>query len=162
MNRTDRLLALVLDLQARTWVRAEDLACTFEVSVRTMYRDLLALSEAGVPVLSVPGQGYRLMEGCFLPPLHFTLPEAVMLAFGADAVRPAFDAEYADAAQSAARKLRAALPAERRADLDQVREHLRIIPADEVGAAPTLRLLRRAMLDAREGDLHLSPPRCRA
>ena len=68
MNRTDRLLALVLALRGNPdssagWVRAEELARQFEVSVRTVYRDVLALNEAGVPVLSVPGQGYRLMEG---------------------------------------------------------------------------------------------------
>lgn len=51
MNRTDRLLAVVLELRGREWVRAEDLARTFEVSVRTVYRDMLALNEAGVPVV---------------------------------------------------------------------------------------------------------------
>lgn len=150
MNRTDRLLALVLELQGREWVRAEELARTFEISVRTVYRDRLALNEAGVPVVSVPGQGYRLMDGYFLPPLHFTLQEAVMLAFGADTVHMAFDAEYAGAAQSAAKKLLAALPKERRADLKRVREHLRIIPAGNGCTSETLRLLRSAVLDARE------------
>lgn len=149
MNRTDRLLALVLELRGREWVRAEDLARTFEVSVRTVYRDMLALNEAGVPVVSVPGQGYRLMDGYFLPPLHFTPQEAVMLAFGVDAVHTAFDAEYAGAAESAAKKLLAALPDERRADVQRVREHLRVVPNGDERVAEPLRLLRGAVLDAR-------------
>ena len=65
MNRTDRLLAIVLELQGKGWQRAEDLAETFETSKRTIYRDMLALGEAGVPVVSIPGRGYSLVEGCF-------------------------------------------------------------------------------------------------
>ncbi|MGI8477401.1 MAG: helix-turn-helix transcriptional regulator [Thermomicrobiales bacterium] len=67
MNRTDRLLAVVLELQARGWVRAEDLAGGFETSVRTIYRDMQALSESGVPLVATPGRGYSLIEGYFLP-----------------------------------------------------------------------------------------------
>ena len=69
MNRTDRLMGILLELQARGELRAEDLAETFEVSVRTIYRDVEALCETGVPVVATPGKGYRLMEGYFLPPL---------------------------------------------------------------------------------------------
>jgi predicted DNA-binding transcriptional regulator YafY len=55
MNRTDRLLAIVLELQRkkRGYYRAKDLARTFEVSQRTIYRDMLALREAGVPISAV-------------------------------------------------------------------------------------------------------------
>src|SRR5436190_707601 len=67
MNRTDRLLAMVLELQTHGTRRAEDLAATFEISKRTVYRDVEALCEAGVPVVAVPGLGYRLMAGYFLP-----------------------------------------------------------------------------------------------
>jgi len=79
MNKTERMLAIVLELQRKSWVRAEDLASIFEISVRTIYRDMQALSEAGVPLLGSPGQGYSLMEGYFLPPVHFTASEAVSL-----------------------------------------------------------------------------------
>ncbi|WP_425145657.1 helix-turn-helix transcriptional regulator [Deinococcus sp.] len=151
MNRTDRLLALVLELRghpadADGWVRASELARHFGVSVRTIYRDVLALNEAGVPVLSVAGQGYRLMDGYFLPPLHLTAPEALMLAFGIDAVRPAFDAEYAQAAHTAARKLLAALPDERRRDVQELRSRILLVQ-DDTRDAETLKALRRALLD---------------
>ena len=55
MNRTDRLMGILLELQARGELRAEDLAGTFEVSVRTIYRDVEALSETGVPIVATPG-----------------------------------------------------------------------------------------------------------
>lgn len=69
MNRTDRLLAIVLELHAKRRRRAGDLAATFETSVRTIYRDIQALSEAGVPVVAVPGKGYSLLDGYCLPPV---------------------------------------------------------------------------------------------
>ena len=50
MNRTDRLVAMVMHLQGRRIVRAEELSAHFEVSVRTIYRDIAALGEAGVPI----------------------------------------------------------------------------------------------------------------
>lgn len=71
MTRTDRLLAIVLELQRAGKRRAADLAATFETSARTIYRDMEALSEAGVPVVAVPGWGYALMEGVFLAAAQF-------------------------------------------------------------------------------------------
>jgi predicted DNA-binding transcriptional regulator YafY len=84
MNKTDRLLAIVLELQGRRVVRAEDLAALFETSVRNIYRDIQAISEAGVPIIGTTGTGYSLMEGYFLPPLSFTIEEAVTLLIGTD------------------------------------------------------------------------------
>src|SRR5215211_791504 len=110
MNRTDRLLSIVLELQARGTCRAEDLAAIFEVSKRTIYRDLEVLSEAGVPLIATPGQGYALMEGYFLPPLSFTADEATVLLLGADVMRRSFDAEYRAAAEWAVRKIEGILP----------------------------------------------------
>ncbi len=149
MNRTDRLLAMVLELRESRWTRAEELARHFTISVRTVYRDVLALNEAGVPVLSVPGQGYRLMEGYFLPPLHLTQQEAVMLAFGLDAVQGVFDAEYAQAVDTAARKLMASLPEARRQEVEELRGHIRLIGPDENGTPEILRTLRTALLARR-------------
>ena len=102
MNRTDRLLAIVLELQGRGRRRSEDLAATFEVSKRTIYRDIEALCQMGVPVVSVPGRGYSLVEGYFLPPLRFTSDEAILLTLGSDVMAQSFDAEYRLAAESAA------------------------------------------------------------
>ena len=73
MNRIDRLVATVLLLQSRRLIRAQDIAEHFGISVRTVYRDLLALQEAGVPLAAETGEGYSLVDGYHLPPVMFTL-----------------------------------------------------------------------------------------
>jgi predicted DNA-binding transcriptional regulator YafY len=114
MNRTDRLLAIVLELQGRGRRRAEDLAATFETSKRTIYRDITALCEAGVPIVATPGLGYSLTPGYFLPPLSFTAPEATLLLLGAEVMAGSFDTLYRRVAEAAGRKIEAVLPAQAR------------------------------------------------
>src|ERR1044071_9851625 len=109
MNRTDRLLAMVLELQRKGRRRAEDLAATFEITRRAGYRDIQALCEAGVPVVSLPGQGYALMDGYFLPPLSFSTDEATMLMLGSEFIAEHFDSQYKAAAHTASRKIEAVL-----------------------------------------------------
>lgn len=79
MNRIDRLFGMVILLQARHCVPAERLAEHFGISVRTVYRDLRALGEQGIPVSFEAGRGYMLVPGYFLPPVSFTPEEASAL-----------------------------------------------------------------------------------
>lgn len=149
MNRTDRLLAIVLELQARKQVRAEDLADIFEVTKRTIYRDMLALSESGVPLVSMPGQGYSLVEGYFLPPLTFSSDEAIMLLLGSDFVAQTFDAEYRNAAQAASTKIKAVLPEQLRQEVEALENSIRFIAISGAFAPETLKQLRQAILQHR-------------
>src|SRR5919197_88424 len=82
MNRVDRLLGYILALQGKAAQTADALAARFEISRRTVYRDLQALSELGVPLVSTPGRGYALMPGYHLPPVMFTAAEASILTLG--------------------------------------------------------------------------------
>lgn len=154
MNRTDRLLAIILELQAKTWQRAEDLAATFEISKRTVYRDMQALAEAGVPVVSSPGQGYRLDEGYFLPPLSFTTAEAVCLILGCEFVARKFDAQYHASALAALRKIDAVLADRLRGEVRDLQDSLRFL---DVRSTPehnqALAQLRRAILDRRRIEI---------
>jgi predicted DNA-binding transcriptional regulator YafY len=150
MNRTDRLLAIVLELQGKRWQRAEDLARTFETSKRTIYRDIQALGQAGVPLLSTPGRGYSLMEGYFLPPLSFTTDEATMLLLGSDVMAQSFDAQYRAAAQGAGRKILGVLPDRLRAEVGMLRASIHFGLEGTTlrpDLAAKLQQLRRAILD---------------
>ena len=130
MNRIDRLLAMVLELQGRDHVTAAELAYTFEVTTRTIYRDIQALGESGVPVVSAPGRGYWLMEGYFLPPVSLNPDEAVMLVLGSEVMAQSFDAQYQAAAKSAGRKIEVVLSGDVQRDVAYLRENIRFINSE--------------------------------
>ncbi|MFE3031505.1 helix-turn-helix transcriptional regulator [Streptomyces canus] len=126
--RADRLLSLLLNLQSRGQMTARQLAAELEVSVRTVYRDLEALSAAGVPVVASggPGGGCRLMEGWRSPLLGISAEEATALLAAASASGPLERTALGDALAQARLKLLAALPAAGReqADTTASRFHL--------------------------------------
>jgi predicted DNA-binding transcriptional regulator YafY len=76
MNRIDRLMGIVTTLQAKQFVSAEYLANKYEISIRTVYRDIKALGENGIPVSFEPHKGYFVVQGYFLPPVSFSIDEA--------------------------------------------------------------------------------------
>ncbi len=113
VNRIDRLYALVEELRAfapraRT---ARQLADRFEVSVRTIERDLSALQQAGLPIYATPGPGggYAIDKAHTLPPVNFTPDEAAALAIAL--ARPGAS-PFATALRSAVQKVVAAMPAD--------------------------------------------------
>src|SRR5258708_6886601 len=128
MNRTDRLYALVEELRAfaprpRS---ARQLAARYEVSTRTIERDILALQESGVPIYAETGRcgGYVIDKALTLPPLNFTAAEMVAIAVslaGAEAT------PFAAAMRSALRKVLAAAPAAQMAEAAQLMERVRLI-----------------------------------
>ena len=147
MNRMDRLMGIMLEIQASNGRRAEELARTFETSKRTIYRDIEALCEMGVPLVAEVGRGYTLAAGYFLPPMAFTVDEAALLLLGVDAIANSFDAEYRTAAEWASHKIKSVLPEEISQRVDILQSSLRFvntasIPAQEI---ETLKLLRRAI-----------------
>jgi len=156
MNRTDRLLAIVLELQRKGQLRGEDLAVTFEVSTRTIYRDIQALSEAGVPIIAVQKKGYSLSQGYFLPPLHFTTEEALILALGSDFMGYSFDDQYRAAAEAAYRKIDAVLPETLRQEMSYLSTNISFFAANPLDEKQrnNLRQLRSAIAECRTVHFH--------
>jgi len=111
VNRIDRLYALVEELRAagRSARTARQLAARFEVSVRTIERDLSALGQAGVPLATKQGRGggYTLDRSMSLPPLNFTPQEATAVAV---ALSRSEHVLFTSDARSALRKIAAAMP----------------------------------------------------
>jgi predicted DNA-binding transcriptional regulator YafY len=75
-KRLSRLTSILIQLQTKRLITATSLADKFSVSIRTIYRDIKALEQSGVPILTVDGKGYALMEGYKIPPVTFTENEA--------------------------------------------------------------------------------------
>lgn len=77
LKKLDRVTAILTQLQSKPIVRAQDLAKKFEVSIRTIYRDIKTLENAGIPIIGEAGSGYSLMDGYKLPPVMFTKQEVL-------------------------------------------------------------------------------------
>jgi predicted DNA-binding transcriptional regulator YafY len=137
MNRTDRLVAMVMFLQGRRLVRAAELAAHFEVTERTIYRDMAALGEAGVPIAGEAGVGYSLLKGYHLPPVMFTRDEAAALFVGGELVKQFTDASLHDPMTQALDKLRAVLPREHQDEVDRLVRQTVVVgrPGSAAGAS---------------------------
>jgi len=77
LKKLDRVTAILTQLQSKPTVRAQDLAAKFDVSIRTIYRDVKTLENAGIPIIGEAGNGYSLMDGYKLPPVMFTKEEVL-------------------------------------------------------------------------------------
>lgn len=75
MDRLTRLTAILIQLQSKEVVVAKEIANRFEISHRTVYRDIKTLQDAGVPIGSENGTGYFLVSGYHLPPIMLTEKE---------------------------------------------------------------------------------------
>ncbi|GEP90372.1 Predicted DNA-binding transcriptional regulator YafY, contains an HTH and WYL domains [Chitinophaga terrae (ex Kim and Jung 2007)] len=82
MNRIDRLTAILIQLQGKKIVKAAEISDRFNISLRTVYRDVKALQEAGVPIGAEAGTGYYIVDGYHLPPIMFSKEEAAALLTG--------------------------------------------------------------------------------
>lgn len=109
MNRIDRLTAILIHLQTKRVVKAEEIAGRFEISLRTVYRDVKALMEAGVPIGSEAGKGYFIVDGYHLPPVMFNQEEASALLLAGKLVEKMTDQSIRKAFESALIKIKAVL-----------------------------------------------------
>lgn len=75
MNRINRVTSILIQLQSKKIIPAKEIAQRFNISLRTVYRDIRTLEEAGIPIGSEAGKGYFLVEGFLLPPVMFTAAE---------------------------------------------------------------------------------------
>jgi predicted DNA-binding transcriptional regulator YafY len=140
--RASRLMSILLMLQNRGRLTAEQLAAHFEVSIRTIYRDIDQLSAAEVPVYADrgPGGGFQLLDG-YRTKLTGLSPSEAETLFIAGLPGPAAEMGLADALATAQLKLTAALPENARANARRLSARFHLDPVDWFRSAASARLL---------------------
>lgn len=117
MNKFDRVISILILLQSKRLLRAAEVAERFDVSLRTVYRDIATLKQAGVPIIGDPGLGYSIMEGYRLPPIMLEEEEALALLTGEKFIGRLTDPTTQAYYSAAMTKIRATLRSTEKASL---------------------------------------------
>jgi predicted DNA-binding transcriptional regulator YafY len=154
MNRIDCLVALVMMLQSRRVTTAAEMAAHFEITERTVYRDIAALGESGVPIVGEPGVGYSLMRGYHLPPVMFSAEEAFALITGGLLTERMTDGSMRESIRSAIGKVTAVLPDALQGRVDRLRKTVLVRGHSPAQGAVPLSVIQQALASARVLHLH--------
>ena len=135
MNRIDRLTAILTHLQSKRTIRAAELATRFEVSLRTIYRDVRSLEESGVPIIGEAGQGYSLVEGYRLPPIMFSREEALSMLVAEKLVEKSLDEQSNKSFKEALIKIKAVLKSSEKDLLVEVQDTIKVLKSNSSDGA---------------------------
>jgi predicted DNA-binding transcriptional regulator YafY len=124
MNRMDRLLGILTQLQSKKFVPAEKIAEKYHISIRTVYRDIKALTELGIPVSFEASRGYFIVQGYFLPPVSFSTEEANALLLIEALVQGFTDRSIRKHYSSALEKVKAVLRSQQKDKLEQLADKI--------------------------------------
>ncbi|WP_143304499.1 helix-turn-helix transcriptional regulator [Chitinophaga vietnamensis] len=127
MNRIDRLTAILIQLQGKKIVKASEIADRFDISLRTVYRDVKALQEAGVPIGAEAGTGYYIVEGYHLPPVMFSKEEAAALLTGEKLMEKFSDQSNQKQFSFAMQKIRSVLRGSEKDYLESLDENIAVL-----------------------------------
>ncbi|UII28660.1 YafY family transcriptional regulator [Fulvivirga maritima] len=127
MNRIDRLSAILIQLQSKKVVKAQMIADRFDISLRTVYRDIRALEEAGIPIGAEAGVGYFLMEGYHLPPVSFTKEEAGAIVIASKLAERHADQSIQHHFENALFKIKAILKIQEKEYLDNLERNIKVL-----------------------------------
>jgi predicted DNA-binding transcriptional regulator YafY len=126
MNRIDRLMAIVTTLQSKKYVTAEHIAEKFKISVRTVYRDIKALGEMGIPISFENHKGYCVVQGYFLPPVSFSMDEANALLLMESAMLGFSDKSIHKNYSSALNKIKSVLRTKQKDAIEALSENIKL------------------------------------
>jgi predicted DNA-binding transcriptional regulator YafY len=157
VNRIDRLHAILTHLQSKKKVTAQEMADRFNISLRTVYRDVKALDESGVPVIGEAGSGYTIMEGYRLPPVMFTQEEASALLLGSKLAEQFTDGTVRRHFHAALFKIKAVLRSPDKEYVDSLTEHIEILSRytpDNDSPQQYLSMLQQAIVHRKIVQLH--------
>src|SRR5215831_5717379 len=132
MNRIDRVTAVLIQLQSKKVVKAQDIAERFNISLRTVYRDINTLQEAGVPLIGEAGVGYSIMDGYRLPPVMFTREEATAFLTAEKLMEKLTDPSSDENYKSAMYKIRSVLRLAEKDFLENIDGHIEVFKSRRI------------------------------
>lgn len=132
MNRIDRLFGILLLLQTKKYITADKIADQFDISVRTVYRDIKALSEQGIPISFEQPKGYFIVQGYFLPPVSFNSEEANALLIMEKLVSGFADKSILTHYTSALNKVKAVLRTSQKEKLEFLNDNIKLQLPDSI------------------------------
>jgi predicted DNA-binding transcriptional regulator YafY len=158
MNRIDRVTAVLIQLQSKKVVKAQDIAERFSISLRTVYRDINTLQEAGVPIIGEAGLGYSIMDGYRLPPVMFTKEEATAFLTAEKLIEKFTDPSTETSYKSAMYKVRAVLRSTEKDMLENIEDHIEVIrkvlPHNDSSVNNTLQNLLKSISEKKVLNIH--------
>lgn len=119
-------MGILTTLQSKKYTTAEHLSETFEISVRTVYRDIKALGEIGIPVSFEAGRGYFITQGYFLPPVSFTVEEANALILMETLAQRYGDRSIKHNYESALAKIKVVLKGNAKENIDYLHSQIKV------------------------------------
>ena len=149
MKRLHRLTAILVKLQSKKIVQAAELADKFDVSLRTIYRDMQALTDAGVPIGAEAGTGYYLVDGYSLPPIMFTEKEANALLTASKIIKTNNDQSLINEYQEAIDKVIAVLKTTQKEKLKILEERVFTYNRNVIHPSTSLSVIQQAITDFR-------------
>jgi predicted DNA-binding transcriptional regulator YafY len=132
LNRFDRIVAILIQLQSKKIVKAQELADRFDVSLRTIYRDVRSLESSGVPIVSEAGVGYSIMDGYRLPPVMFTREEASSFVAAEKLMQKFTDKSFGGYYESAMFKVKSVLRGKEKDFIDALQGQISINPSENL------------------------------
>jgi predicted DNA-binding transcriptional regulator YafY len=126
MNRIDRLFGILTLLQSKRYVTGEKIAEKYGISVRSVYRDIRALNEQGIPVSFEAHRGYFIVNGYFLQPVSFSTEEANALLLMESVVSAFTDKSIQHNYSSALTKIKSVLRSSQKDSIEKLAENIKL------------------------------------
>ena len=157
LNRFDRIVAILIQLQSKRIIKAQELADRFQVSLRTIYRDIRTLETSGVPIVSEAGVGYSIVDGYRLPPVMFTREEAGSFVAAEKLMQTFTDQSLGAYHASAMYKVKSVLRGTEKDWMSALESQVRIDPTQHLfndNVPNALEILLESMVEKKQVRLH--------
>ncbi len=123
-KRISRLTAILTLLQSKRLIKASYLAKKYHVSTRTIYRDIRALEQAGVPIITEEGRGFSIVEGYRIPPVMFTEREALAIITAENIIVKQTDASFKEEFANVVTKIKSVLRHASKENLERLEQRI--------------------------------------